>query len=92
MNNLLAANVGGLVVEEIAERDGEVGVCTAQLEQLKRQRTAAKEGHHRAMLDAVIQNVRSQLEYVIERRRVRADIRRYEYERRLMQPSRSACG
>jgi hypothetical protein len=85
MNNQLTAHVRNVVISTIVERDreaDEVEICAAQLEQLRSERAYAKEAHHRAILDAGIQNLRSQLEYAVERRRVKADIRRYESERR----------
>jgi hypothetical protein len=85
MNNQLIANVNNIAIPAIAEGDREaeeIESCSAQLEQLRCERAGAKENHHRAILDAVIQNLRSQLEYAVERRRVKADIRRYESERR----------
>ena len=84
MNNQLATEVSNVLIAAIAERDceaDEVETCAAQLEQLRSERICATEGHHRAILDAMIQNLRSQLDYAMQRRRVKADIRRYETER-----------
>jgi hypothetical protein len=78
-------NASNVRIPSIAERDreaDEVEICAAQLEQLRSERICASEGHHRAILDAMIQNLRSQLDYAVERRRVKADILRYETERR----------
>jgi hypothetical protein len=85
MNNQFAANVSNTVIAAIAEMDreaDEADVCSAQLEQLKCERACAQEAHHRAILDAAIHNLHSQLDYALERRRVKADIIRYESERR----------
>jgi hypothetical protein len=85
MNKQFAANVSNTVIPAISERDREADeaeICTAQLEQLKGERACAQQGHHRAILDAAIHNLQSQLEYALERRRVKADILRYESERR----------
>jgi hypothetical protein len=85
MNKQLAANVSNSVIPAIEERDreaDEADICTAQLEQLKCERACAQQAHHRAILDAAIHNLQSQLDYALERRRVKADILRYEIERR----------
>jgi hypothetical protein len=85
MNNQLAPDASNILIPAIGERDREaddVETCSAQLEQLRSERIWASEGHHRAILDAMIQNLRSQLDYAVERRRVKADILRYESERR----------
>ena len=73
----------GDLVLGMVQADREVDACAAQLERLRCQRADARESCDRAILDAVILNVQSQLQYLLERRRVKADLRRYESERKV---------